>query len=202
MDEGALYELRARAEQADYEIEELQDALHAATYEAAQMRKLIGAMRAITKDVGAGVPACVMKVQGRAVSPATVEPYIHHAAGITWLQVPFSEKEAAKAKGAQWNGDKKKWYVPPGSNLTPFRKWNYGSRIELSVPFEKFDTVRELGAKWDTVNMVWFVTDNMETAAFRRWMPASPARSSTSAQDVDSPWTHGKKRANDEEAQE
>ena len=41
----------------------------------------------------------------------------------TFLTVPYAEKDQAKSLGARWNAEKKKWYVPDGTNLTPFNKW-------------------------------------------------------------------------------
>lgn len=29
-----------------------------------------------------------------------------------WLEVPFSEKEAAKAAGARWDASRRSWYAP------------------------------------------------------------------------------------------
>jgi len=40
-----------------------------------------------------------------------------------FLNVPFSQKDEAKALGARWNADKKKWYVPDGLDATPFSRW-------------------------------------------------------------------------------
>ncbi|MBC7858809.1 MAG: hypothetical protein H7Z39_08510 [Burkholderiaceae bacterium] len=42
---------------------------------------------------------------------------------MTKLQVPYAEKDAAKALGARWDSKNKTWYVPPGTLLTPFEKW-------------------------------------------------------------------------------
>lgn len=41
------------------------------------------------------------------------------------LEVPFSEKEAAKSLGARWNPLEKKWYIPDEleNDLSPFQKW-------------------------------------------------------------------------------
>lgn len=39
------------------------------------------------------------------------------------LDVPYSEKDEAKALGARWNQDLKKWYVPNKSNYPTFKKW-------------------------------------------------------------------------------
>lgn len=41
----------------------------------------------------------------------------------TYLTTGFNDKEAVKALGAQFDYDAKKWFVPPGVDLTPFKKW-------------------------------------------------------------------------------
>lgn len=41
----------------------------------------------------------------------------------TDLDCPFSQKDDAKALGARWNPKRKKWYVPSGKDLRPFRRW-------------------------------------------------------------------------------
>lgn len=40
-----------------------------------------------------------------------------------YLNVPFNEKELAKTKGARWDLEKKKWFVPHGANSIAFIKW-------------------------------------------------------------------------------
>lgn len=42
---------------------------------------------------------------------------------IVWLNVPFSEKDAAKRLGARWSPSAKKWYVQDVERLDPFMKW-------------------------------------------------------------------------------
>lgn len=42
----------------------------------------------------------------------------------TYLNVPFAQKDAAKALGARWDPAKKKWYVPPGKDIAPFAQWH------------------------------------------------------------------------------
>ena len=39
------------------------------------------------------------------------------------LEVPFSEKDEAKALGAWWDPELKKWFVPQGRDLTLFERW-------------------------------------------------------------------------------
>ena len=54
---------------------------------------------------------------------------------MTPLNVPFSEKDAAKALGAKWSGESRTWYVPTGVNPEPFARWFIVERplVELYV---------------------------------------------------------------------
>ena len=45
------------------------------------------------------------------------------AAENTFLNCPFAEKNEAKKLGAKWDGEKKRWFVPAGTPLEPFRRW-------------------------------------------------------------------------------
>jgi Domain of unknown function (DUF5710) len=45
------------------------------------------------------------------------------AAAETPLNVPFADKDHAKALGAHWHADQKRWVVPAGRDLTPFSTW-------------------------------------------------------------------------------
>jgi hypothetical protein len=39
------------------------------------------------------------------------------------LTTPFSDKDAAKALGAKWDGKRKVWYIVDVADLTPFMRW-------------------------------------------------------------------------------
>ena len=39
------------------------------------------------------------------------------------LNVPFREKDQAKALGARWDPELKKWFVPKGADERPFQRW-------------------------------------------------------------------------------
>jgi len=41
----------------------------------------------------------------------------------TYLNVPFAQKDAAKALGARWDAANKKWYVPAEKDITLFAQW-------------------------------------------------------------------------------
>lgn len=45
----------------------------------------------------------------------------------TYLNVPFAQKDAAKALGARWDAGMKKWYVPPGKDVGLFTQWQSDS---------------------------------------------------------------------------
>jgi hypothetical protein len=40
-----------------------------------------------------------------------------------YLDVPFAQKDQAKALGARWDAARKKWYAPPGVDSAPFAQW-------------------------------------------------------------------------------
>ncbi len=40
-----------------------------------------------------------------------------------YLNVPYAEKDAAKALGAKWDPAKKKWFAPANTNISCFSKW-------------------------------------------------------------------------------
>lgn len=52
----------------------------------------------------------------------------------TYLNVPFAEKDVAKALGARWDAEIKKWYVPAKVECAPFVKWlvTAGSSVTIT----------------------------------------------------------------------
>lgn len=42
----------------------------------------------------------------------------------TYLNVPYAQKDEAKALGARWDPANKKWYVPAGKDIAPFAQWH------------------------------------------------------------------------------
>lgn len=51
-----------------------------------------------------------------------------------YLNVPYAQKDAAKALGARWDAATKKWYVPAGKDPAPFAQW---AGAELGDPSPK-----------------------------------------------------------------
>lgn len=50
-----------------------------------------------------------------------------------YLNVPFKEKDEAKALGARWNPERKEWYITYKKNYHLFRKWFYNSYTNLII---------------------------------------------------------------------
>jgi len=92
----------------------------------------------------------------------------------TDLDCPFAQKDAAKAAGARWDADTRKWYVPPGADLDAFRRWLPASRTYLDCPFAEKDEVKAAGGRWDSDARRWYVPDGIDKAPFRRWLTPEP----------------------------
>jgi hypothetical protein len=56
-------------------------------------------------------------------NPETQFPAPRIATTETPLNVPFADKDRAKALGAHWHADQKRWVVPAGRDLAPFSTW-------------------------------------------------------------------------------
>lgn len=112
------------------------------------------------------------------------------------LDVPFKEKDAAKAAGAKWDKDEKVWYAAPGKDggvPAELAQWkaseerlqemkeeraNRGTRVTLDVPYADREAAKAAGAKWDPNAKSWYaerVEGKEEPAAIGRWK-ASPER--------------------------
>jgi hypothetical protein len=55
-----------------------------------------------------------------------------------YLNVPYAEKDQAKALGARWDASRKKWYVPDNIDISAFAKWQTETNTsELSLTTNK-----------------------------------------------------------------
>lgn len=50
-----------------------------------------------------------------------------------YLNVPYAEKDAAKALGARWDAANKSWYIPPGKDPALFGQWQRGAAEVLAA---------------------------------------------------------------------
>ena len=68
--------------------------------------------RAVFEELASGTAA-----------PGIPSPSPRGAKVDTPLNVPFADKDQAKSLGANWHPDKKRWFVPAGLDLDPFKAW-------------------------------------------------------------------------------
>lgn len=132
---------------------------------------------------------------------------------VTILNVPFKEKEKAKALGAKWDRQNTTWYVPAGENSEPFTKWIRPAVTEktdssnesavdnnlvnpqkpaqerqyLAVPYDDRITAKEAGAKWEGgVVKSWYVGPNANMSVLERWLPENvPTQQSPAMQPIE-----------------
>ncbi len=87
----------------------------------------------IGQEIVVEAPGSDDKQKGRGI--ALVQQEREPASVRTRLDVPFKEKEQAKAHGAKWDKESKEWFVPPGTDLKPLAKWlpaDVGQQAALS----------------------------------------------------------------------
>jgi len=110
----------------------------------------------------------------------------------TYIHVPFREKNAAKALGAEWDRAIQSWYIPKGVEQAPFSQWkqktglrsatkvtdnevvNDGARSEryyLAVPFNEREMAKTRGAQWDKEAKSWYAGLKADIKSLQQWLP-------------------------------
>ena len=111
-----------------------------------------------------------------------------------YFDVPYEQRQEAKALGCIWDKDNKKWFISEATperieamdkagfktveveekNLESVQK-NENAEIKqktlLSVPYEEKDLAKELGAKFDRETKSWYVPEGKDLEPFERWKP-------------------------------
>lgn len=64
------------------------------------------------------------------------------------LNVPFSEKDRAKALGARWDAAGKTWFVPDGVNPEPFAEWIEGPSAEFNARSDRYFIAKGMHSCW------------------------------------------------------
>ena len=110
-----------------------------------------------------------------------------------YFDVPYEQRQEAKALGCKWDKDNKKWFINEATperieamdkagfktvevqkNLESVQKNENAEtkqKILLIVPFEEKDLAKELGAKFDRETKSWYVPEGMDLEPFERWKP-------------------------------
>ncbi len=83
------------------------------------------------------------------------------------LEVPYPEKDVAKAGGARWDKETKRWFAPPEANLEKLSKWMI---TMLEVPFAEKDLAKAAGARWNRDAEFWFAPADAELDKLEKWI--------------------------------
>lgn len=118
-----------------------------------------------------------------------------------YLDVPYEEKNQARALGARWDGRAKSWYAPAGADMKWLAQWLPKNRVLdvnqkavetvikeentmtnvatektfLAVPFADKDDAKALGARWDKEAKSWYAPEGTDLAPLQRWIPRGNA---------------------------
>lgn len=118
-----------------------------------------------------------------------------------YLDVPYEEKNQARALGARWDGRAKSWYAPAGADMKWLAQWLPKNRVLdvnqkavetvikeentmtnvatektfLAVPFADKDDAKTLGARWDKEAKSWYAPEGTDLAPLQRWIPRGNA---------------------------
>ena len=115
----------------------------------------------------------------------------------TIINVPFREKDAAKALGAAWDRGLQSWYIPVGFDPSLFDQWKQkGNSISdakrnnsrspsdevsverqyLAVPFKERVMAKAAGARWDKSVKSWYAGPLADMRALQQWLPENVQR--------------------------
>ncbi|EDA7616284.1 toprim domain-containing protein, partial [Salmonella enterica subsp. enterica serovar Typhimurium] len=107
--------------------------------------------------------------------------------------VPYKERNEAKALGAKWDRTEQTWFVPKGVSLDKFAKWSgepaaaaekntpvasvkdvtpeVGERQDLAVPYKDRAEAKAAGAKWDKEKKTWYAEAGADMQKLAKWKP-------------------------------
>jgi putative DNA primase/helicase len=102
-----------------------------------------------------------------------------------WIDVPYPQKDEAKALGARWDRQEQSWYIPAGVDPAPFARWTPATapqarlkqppavppRQYLAVPYGERVAAKAAGAVWDKAAKSWYAGPKADLAKLKRWKP-------------------------------
>jgi len=98
-----------------------------------------------------------------------------------WLDVPYADNAAAKAAGARFDGNTRRWYAPTPEAAANLQRWIPAPgaepaaktpvrRVWLDVPYDERDEAKAAGARWDGTARRWYAPTPTNDLA--RWAAA------------------------------
>ncbi|VTU46125.1 DNA primase TraC (plasmid) [Variovorax sp. SRS16] len=134
--------------------------------------------------------------EAAALRSDSLQQEVSEAPARDFINVPFKERNEAKALGAKWDRAEQSWYVPASVDLTAFSKWEKGlastavvgsasaqaagadperksanKRQYLAVPYGERELAKQAGALWDRAVKSWYAGANADPEMLARWAP-------------------------------
>ena len=107
-------------------------------------------------------------------SPVTASVRNHIAEDTTladriYFEVPFEQKEAAKAAGLRWDNTIRKWYASDTEIAKVFARSAQSEpaapaqadRLYFKVPFLQKDRAKAMGMRFDGIRKLWFAPNQV-----------------------------------------
>jgi len=114
----------------------------------------------------------------------------------TYINVPYREKNDAKALGAKWDRGQQSWFIPAGVDQGKFSRWmasqaqhansqatiktatltkpdtaTANERQYLAVPYNERNVAKAAGARWDPGKKSWYAGPNAQLDKLSQWLP-------------------------------
>ena len=84
-----------------------------------------------------------------------------------YIRSDFKSKDCIKDLGGMYDGEKKRWFIPRGTNPIEFRRyWS-----QLDCPFEEREKVKRRGARFDKSIKKWIVPERFDYDKFAKYWP-------------------------------
>ena len=99
----------------------------------------------------------------------------------TWFEYDMADLRERQAKikalGGRFDKERRRWYVPAGLSLAPFRDYLQDPEptyleLDLSTRPAQRAELKALGARYDTQRKRWYVPAGWDVAPFGQWLPA------------------------------
>ena len=81
------------------------------------------------------------------------------------LDVPYKEKDDARALGARWDDLQRVW-TASDDEAAIFQRWLPQCRVHLTTRYDERTLVKNLGGRWDPLMKTWFITPDMNREPF------------------------------------
>ncbi|WP_047533036.1 zincin-like metallopeptidase domain-containing protein [Shewanella sp. ZOR0012] len=94
-----------------------------------------------------------------------------------FIDVPFKEKDEAKAAGARWDRSAGYWSIDKSELSKLNDKWPVvqveakpETKLFIAVPYSEKDEAKRIGAKWDKHQKSWYVDPNTDKKLIDKWL--------------------------------